>query len=93
VKSLGATFWLTLASPTRLVPSKILNGALLFSFARDGHIGEASLRLSAAFGLAMVVGLFVGQKIHDRVDAKRFQVTIFAMLGAVGLVLVIRNAL
>jgi uncharacterized membrane protein YfcA len=71
----------------------ILNSALLFSFARDGHISETSLRLSAAFGLAMLLGLFLGQKVHDRVDAKRFQVTIFAMLGVVGLVLVVKNAL
>jgi uncharacterized protein len=71
----------------------ILNAVLLFSFVRRGHIGEASLQKSAGFGLAMLVGLLVGQKIHDRVDAKRFQVAIFAMLGAVGLVLVIKNVL
>ena len=71
----------------------VLNSMLLFSFARDGNIGEASLRLSGAFGLAMLVGLFIGQKIHDRVDAKRFQVTVFGMLGVVGAVLVIKNAI
>ncbi len=71
----------------------ILNSALLFSFVERGRLGEASLRLSAAFCVAMLLGLFVGQKIHDRVDGKRFRVAVFTMLGAVGLVLVIKNAL
>jgi uncharacterized membrane protein YfcA len=69
----------------------ILNSALLFSFTHAGHIGADSLRLSAAFGGAMLLGLLVGQRVHDRVDAKRFQVIIFAMLAAVGAVLVLKN--
>ena len=70
----------------------ILNSALLFSFVQAGHIGETSLQRSAGFGVALLVGLFIGQRVHDKVDARRFQRAIFVMLAAVGALLVLMNA-
>jgi len=71
----------------------VLNSMLLASFARAGHLTAATAQTSMLFAVAMLVGLLIGQRIHDRVDAKRFQVTVFAMLAIVGLVLVLKNAL
>ncbi len=69
----------------------VLNSALVATFALRGQLSLQSARTSAGFLVALLLGLWVGQRVHDRVDALRFRTFVFGMLAVVGVVLVLRN--
>jgi uncharacterized membrane protein YfcA len=71
----------------------LLNGLLVLGYLFNDRIDASTLRGSATLVVALLFGLFVGQKVHDRVDAVRFRKGLFSMLLIAGLVLALRSLL
>ncbi len=71
----------------------VLNGALLANFASLGLLGKASASLSLTLTLTLAPGLLIGEYLHQRLSARRFQLGIFTLLLAAGLTLAVRTAL
>jgi uncharacterized protein len=71
----------------------VLNSALVVNFVSLGLIGRASASLSATFALALLPAMWLGERLHHRLSARRFQLAIFSLLLAAGLALFVRTAL
>jgi len=69
----------------------LLNGVLIVTYARGGHLDAASLSRSAWLAPGLVLGLVFGEIAHGRIPEKVFRAVVFAMLAGVGLVLAIRG--
>lgn len=71
----------------------VLNAALLVNYASLRLIGAPSLSISLWLSIALVPGLLVGELLHRRLSARRFQLGIFSLLLAAGVTLAVRTAL
>ncbi|MCC6527300.1 MAG: sulfite exporter TauE/SafE family protein [Polyangiaceae bacterium] len=69
----------------------VLNAVLVASYAVGGHLDAASLTTTAWLALPLLGGMVAGEWIHGRIPAASFRVAVFALLGLVGAVLVVRN--
>ncbi|MDP3274403.1 MAG: sulfite exporter TauE/SafE family protein [Deltaproteobacteria bacterium] len=69
----------------------LLNAVVLAEFWRAGTLNHHSLWLTAAFVPALGVGTLVGERLHRTVPATTFRSAVFALLFAVGLVLLLRR--
>jgi len=69
----------------------LLNSVLLVSYGLNGRLGAQSAQLTAWVVPAMVIGLAVGQRLHDRMDGAAFRLAIDAVLLLSGVVLVLRG--
>lgn len=69
----------------------LLNIALLAGYLVAGDLDGASLERSALLLVPLLLGLVVGQHIHDRVDGASFRRLVFGMLLVAGAVLALRG--
>ncbi|MFO0550821.1 MAG: sulfite exporter TauE/SafE family protein [Polyangiaceae bacterium] len=68
----------------------LLNLALVTKQIIAGVVNLGTLRVSAALAVPLLVGLLAGEWLHRRVDGRRFQTAVFAMLAVAGTVIVAR---
>jgi uncharacterized protein len=69
----------------------VLNIALVVGFAIDHKVTASTLRESAILVPALVLGIAVGERVHDRLSAERFRVAVFSLLLVASLVLLARS--
>lgn len=67
----------------------LLNAVLLARFVVAGSYDAASARLAALLLVPLVAGLVAGERLHGRIDARRFRLLVFSLLLVAGLVLAI----
>ena len=68
----------------------LLNGLLAVSYASMGLVTATSVKLVAATGPSLALGIAVGEWAHRRVPVEAFQRLTFTALAAAGLVLALR---
>jgi len=68
-----------------------LNAILVGSYAFGGRLTAGSLRDASALLVPLVVGLFVGERVHASLSPARFRVAVFALLAVSSLVLLVRS--
>ncbi len=71
----------------------VLNVALLVNFLALGLYGRPTVELGGVVGLALIPGLWLGQRVHDALDGARFERVVWLLLLVAGLALAIRSAL
>lgn len=71
----------------------VLNVALLVNFLGLGLYTPHTAELGGIVGLALIPGLWIGQRVHDALDGARFERLVWGMLLVAGLALAIRSAL
>jgi hypothetical protein len=71
----------------------VLNVALLVNFAALGLYTAHTARIGGVVALALVPGLWLGQRIHDALDGARFERVVWTLLLVAGLALAIRSLL
>jgi hypothetical protein len=71
----------------------VLNIALLVNFLSLGLYTRHTAELGGAIGLALLPGLWLGQRLHDALDGARFERVVWTLLLVAGLALAIRSAL
>lgn len=64
---------------------------LLLSHLRSGLLNEATIPLSLAMVVPMVLGVWVGQRVQDRLDQRRFRRAMLVVLMVVALNLIRRG--
>lgn len=69
----------------------VLNVALLVNYGSAGLYQRTTFHAAAVLALAIVPGLYVGERLHARLDAARFERAVWILLLLAGLVLAIRN--
>ncbi len=68
-----------------------LGALLLAGYLQSGRVDRHTLGYSAMFLPAMLIGLFVGERAHDRVPARTFRVVVACLLLAGGALLAWTN--
>ncbi len=71
----------------------VLNIALLVNFLGLGLYTRHTAELGGVVGLALIPGLWLGQRVHDALDGARFERVVWTLLLVAGLALAIRSAL
>ncbi len=71
----------------------VLNIALLVNFLALGLYGRHTFEIGGVVGLALIPGLWLGQRIHNALDGARFERVVWTLLLVAGLALAIRSAL
>ena len=69
----------------------IMNVVLVATMVRAGTIGGASLLTSAALAPPLLLGLVVGNRLHERLDERSFRVAVFSLLLVAAAVLLVRS--
>ena len=70
-----------------------LNIALLVNFLSLGLYTRHTAELGGVVGLALLPGLWLGQRLHEALDGARFERVVWTLLLVAGLALAIRSAL
>ena len=70
----------------------VLNVALLVNFLSLGLYTHHTFELGGVVGLALLPGLWLGQRVHDALDGARFERVVWTLLLVAGLALAIRSA-
>jgi uncharacterized membrane protein YfcA len=68
----------------------VLNTALLVNFASARLYQRTTFEVLGVIALAIVPGLFIGERVHHRLDAAKFERVVWVVLLAAGLALAIR---
>ncbi len=68
----------------------IMNTIITLSYIITGKMTLETSRFSIMLLPAMVIGLFVGEILHQRIDEKSFKICVNVLLFAAGIILVIR---
>ncbi|HEY5924219.1 MAG TPA: TSUP family transporter [Kofleriaceae bacterium] len=68
----------------------VLNTALLINFASARLYDRTTAVTLGVLALAIVPGLFIGERVHHKLDAARFERVVWVVLLAAGLALAIR---
>ena len=71
----------------------VLNVALLVNYLSLGLYNRHTAELGGAVGLALLPGLWLGQRLHDALDGARFERVVWTLLLVAGLALALRSAL
>ncbi|MBA3459241.1 MAG: sulfite exporter TauE/SafE family protein [Deltaproteobacteria bacterium] len=71
----------------------VLNIALLVNFLALGLYGSATVELGGVIALALIPGLWLGERLHRYLDGARFERAVWSLLLVAGLALAIRSAL
>jgi hypothetical protein len=71
----------------------VLNTAIVVNFVSLGLVGRGSATLSGVFALALLPAMWLGERLHHRLSARRFQLAIFSLLFAAGVALFVRTVL
>jgi len=69
----------------------VLNVALLINYASAHLYGHTTFKTLGVIALAIVPGLYIGDRLHHKLDAARFERIVWIVLLAAGLALAIRN--
>lgn len=67
-----------------------LNSALLVRFVSAGRIDRQVLESLPWLAPAVPLGIFLGEKLHARIDERRFQLAVYGLLVVAALVLLLR---
>jgi hypothetical protein len=70
----------------------VLNVALLANFASLGLYARSTAHLGGVLAITLVPGLYLGERLHRRLDAARFERVVWGVLLAAGAALAIRSA-
>jgi uncharacterized protein len=70
-----------------------LNAALLTKFITTGLYQRPVFEVGSVLALVIVPGLFIGERVHRKLDAARFERIVWIVLLLAGLALAIRNGL
>ncbi|HEX5057991.1 MAG TPA: TSUP family transporter [Kofleriaceae bacterium] len=70
----------------------VLNIALLTNYASEHMYTVTTFKISGVIALMIVPGLFVGDRIHHKLDAARFERVVWVVLLFAGFAVAIRNA-
>ena len=68
----------------------VLNTALLINFASAHLYGHTTYEVLGVIALAIVPGLFIGERVHHKLDASKFERVVWVVLLLAGLALAIR---
>ncbi len=68
----------------------VLNSVLLASFVSLDRYGEVTFEIGVVLALAIVPGLWIGERLHHALDAARFERVVWSVLLVAGLALVVR---
>ncbi len=68
----------------------VLNVVLVCSYAWGGRFDATSAKTSALWAIALVCGIFLGERVHARVSAAVFRRVVFGLLLVAGALLVLR---
>ena len=71
----------------------VLNVALLVNFLALGLYDRGTAELAGLIGLALIPGLWIGERLHRRLNPAHFERIVWALLLVAGLALAIRSAL
>ncbi len=71
----------------------VLNAALVVNYARLHLLGATSALRSASFVPALLLGAWLGQKVHARVPERPFKLAVSTVLLLAGVAVVVNNAL
>jgi uncharacterized membrane protein YfcA len=71
----------------------VLNVALLVNFLALGLYHRGTAELAGLIGLALLPGLWIGERLHRRLNAAHFERVVWVLLLVAGLALAIRSAL
>lgn len=71
----------------------VLNSALLANFASAGLYDREVAKTLGVLALTIVPGLYLGERIHHKLDAARFERVVWLVLLLAGLALGVRSAL
>jgi len=69
----------------------VMNIVLVTTMAFDGSVGRGSLLTTAALIPALLLGLFVGDRVHRRLDERSFRLAVFVLLLLAATVLLVRS--
>ncbi|MEZ4375521.1 MAG: sulfite exporter TauE/SafE family protein [Polyangiaceae bacterium] len=67
-----------------------LNSVLLVRFVSSGRIDAEVLRSLPWLVPAVPAGIFLGEKLHAKIDEQRFQLAVYGLLVVAALVLLVR---
>jgi uncharacterized protein len=70
----------------------VLNIALLVNFATSHLYTRATAEIGTVIAFALVPGLLIGNKLHHKLDAERFERVVWIVLLLAGLALAVRSA-
>ena len=70
-----------------------LNAALVVNYASLHLFDVATLHMGAAMALSVVPGMLIGNRLHHRLDARRFEQVVWIGLFIAGVVLAVQSAL
>lgn len=71
----------------------VLNIALLVNFLALGLYDRGTAELGGLIGLALIPGLWIGERVHRHLNAAHFERVVWTLLLVAGLALAIRSAL
>ncbi len=69
----------------------VMNVVLVATMAFDGSVGAKSLLTSAWLVPPLLLGLFLGDRLHRRLDERSFRVAVFVLLLVAASVLLVRS--
>jgi uncharacterized protein len=70
----------------------VLNVALLINYASADLYNRTSFETLGVIALTIVPGLYIGERVHRKLDAERFERVVWVVLLLAGLALAVRNA-
>jgi hypothetical protein len=68
----------------------VMNLSLLAVYAHGGRISVSTLARAALLVPSLLVGIYAGERLHQRVPPQGFRVAVFVLLLAIGVVLLVR---
>lgn len=71
----------------------VLNFALLANYASSGLYGRPVAEASGAIALAIFPGLAIGERVHHKLDAAKFERVVWVVLLLAGTILAVRSGL
>ncbi|MDQ3368125.1 MAG: sulfite exporter TauE/SafE family protein, partial [Myxococcota bacterium] len=70
----------------------VLNVALLINFVALDRVGPETVDLGLVLALAIIPGLWLGERVHRALDPARFERVVWSLLLVAGLALAVRSA-
>ncbi len=70
----------------------VLNVALLVNYASSGLYTHTTAKAAGVIALAIVPGLAIGERVHHKLDASRFERVVWVVLLLAGVALAVRSA-
>lgn len=62
-----------------------LNTIIIATYVGEGSLDQTTLRTTALLIPFVVVGVIIGERVHDKVDARKFSLIVFSMLLLTGI--------